>query len=65
MNFSPVTSEVFSKSNKNNYKSVFYKCNACQKKVDITELKNHAENHNTAFKFFEWHKILSLYTLDF
>ena len=65
MNFNSMTPQAFLKSNTNNLKSVFYKCNACKRTVDITELRNHAENHNVAFKFFEWHRILELFSLDF
>lgn len=65
MNFNPMGTDMFFKSNNNNLKSVFYKCNACKKTVDITELRNHAENHNVVFKFFEWNKVLKLFSLDF
>jgi DNA-directed RNA polymerase subunit RPC12/RpoP len=65
VNFTSTNTEVFLKSSSNNYKSVFYKCNACKKKVDITELQKHAEIHNPVFRFLEWNKILNLYTLNF
>jgi len=65
MNLNTSTPEVFFRSDNNKSKSVFYRCNACKKKVDISKLRDHAEEHNSSLKLLEWSKVLKLYSLDF
>lgn len=65
MNTEPMKPEVFFRLWNNNHKSVFYKCNSCKKKVDILEMRRHAESHDTTLRFSEWQTILDLYSIDF
>lgn len=64
MNLNTSGPEVNFTWNNNNSKSVFYKCNSCKRKVDISKLREHAVEHNSSLKLLVWSKILKLYSLD-